>query len=80
MHHKTLQPLASSLIESLRDIGYTFESAIADVIDNSITAKSSVVKIFFDIYNQEPAIAIIDNGKSMDYDGLLLNSYGKLYK
>ncbi len=29
-----LLPKASSLIESLRDIGYSFESAVADIIDN----------------------------------------------
>lgn len=45
MIQKIHPPLASSLVESLRDVGYTFESAIADVIDNSITAKASQVNI-----------------------------------
>jgi len=67
-----LQPLASSLIESLRDIGYTFEAAVADVIDNSITAKANQVKIHFDIFNNEPTLAIIDDGSGMNYDEMLV--------
>lgn len=31
-------PKASTLIESMRDIGYSLETALADVVDNSITA------------------------------------------
>lgn len=65
-------PKASSLIESLRDIGYTFESAIADVIDNSITANANQVNIHFDIFNNEPILAIIDNGIGMNYDEMLV--------
>ncbi|MFA5455304.1 MAG: ATP-binding protein [Sulfurimonas sp.] len=72
MIQKIHPPLASSLVESLRDVGYTFESAIADVIDNCITAKASQVKIFFDIQNTEPIIAIIDNGVGMNYDEMLI--------
>lgn len=67
-----LLPKASSLIESLRDIGYTFEAAVADIIDNSITAKANQVKIHFDIYDNEPTLAIIDDGFGMNYDELLV--------
>ena len=31
-------PFAPSLIESMRSLGYSFESAVADIIDNSISA------------------------------------------
>ena len=34
-------PKASTLMGSLRSMGYTFESAVADVIDNSIAAKAN---------------------------------------
>lgn len=67
-----LLPKASSLIESLRDIGYTFEAAVADVIDNSITAKANQVKIHFDIFNNEPTLAIIDDGLGMNYEEMLV--------
>lgn len=35
-----LPPCASALGESLRDMGYSLQTALADVIDNSITAST----------------------------------------
>ena len=42
-----LEPMADILIESMRSIGYTFESAMADIIDNSISAKADEINIIF---------------------------------
>ena len=36
-------PKADSLMGSMRSIGYTFESAIADIIDNSISASKAII-------------------------------------
>lgn len=66
-----LLPKASSLIESLRDIGYSFESAIADIIDNSITANAKNIKIYFDFYSKKLSIAIIDDGIGMTENELI---------
>lgn len=66
-----LLPKAESLIESLRDIGYSFESAVADIIDNSITANSKNIKIYFDFKNGEFTLAIIDDGKGMTKEELI---------
>ena len=41
-----LPPSAAALSNSMRDIGYSFETAVADLIDNSITAQASAVKIY----------------------------------
>ncbi|MDF2882864.1 MAG: hypothetical protein K0R54_3421 [Clostridiaceae bacterium] len=41
-----LEPKIYSFIKSLRDIGYTYEVAIADIIDNNITANSSQIKLY----------------------------------
>ncbi len=38
-------PFAPVLMESTRAIGYSIESAIADVIDNSIAAKATEIQI-----------------------------------
>ena len=38
-------PSAALLIESIRDIGYTIETAISDLIDNSISAKANNIYI-----------------------------------
>ena len=37
MKSKVLLPYAPILVESTRSIGYSFESAIADIVDNSIS-------------------------------------------
>ncbi len=68
-----LPPQAASLSESMRDIGYSLETAIADIIDNSITAAASKVEICFDFNIEEPderVLGIIDNGKGMSRDEL----------
>jgi hypothetical protein len=56
-------------MESIRSIGYTLESAIADLIDNSITAGASIVNIRFSPYGQ-PYLAILDNGSGMSPEEL----------
>ena len=40
-------PQADTLMGSMRSMGYSFEAAIADIIDNGISANCSVVKLFF---------------------------------
>ena len=62
-----LEPDPAILIESLRDIGYSFNSALADIIDNSITANASEVKIYSETgdSDEEFKIAIIDNGEGL---------------
>ena len=41
-----IQPSPISLIESLREIGYSMETAIADMMDNSITSGAHLQYIF----------------------------------
>ena len=40
-----IQPSPISLIESLREIGYSMETAIADIMDNSITSGASSIQL-----------------------------------
>lgn len=58
-------PHAASLIQSLRDIGYSAETALADIIDNSITAGARKIEILSDATSSEPAVAILDDGRGM---------------
>lgn len=64
-------PHAAALIEGLRDIGYSLETAISDIIDNSITAKAVNVDVYTDTSTQHPYIAIIDNGEGMTESELI---------
>jgi hypothetical protein len=58
-------------IESLRDTGYKFNTALADIVDNSIAAKATVVdiQILMDL-RSAVRVSIADNGEGMDRDGL----------
>ena len=58
-------PYASSLIEGHRDFGYSLETALADIVDNSITAGASEIRITAIISSDSPYIAIVDNGSGM---------------
>ncbi|WIA57852.1 ATP-binding protein [Sphingobium sp. WTD-1] len=58
-------PHAASLIQSLRDIGYSCETALADILDNSITAGARHIEILSDLTCADPAIGILDDGRGM---------------
>lgn len=59
-------PTPRILINSIRNIGYSFESAVADIIDNSISVQSKNIRIFFPVNTKEEVyIAFLDDGKGM---------------
>lgn len=60
-----IQPSPLALVQSLRDIGYSMESAIADVIDNSITAEAENIHVRFSWNDGSPWLAVIDDGCGM---------------
>jgi hypothetical protein len=63
--------LPSALLESLRSIGYTLDTALADIIDNSITAKAGCISIRFLWNNGKPWIAVCDDGFGMSRKELI---------
>jgi len=65
-----LDPIPSMLIESMRDIGYSFETALADIIDNSIAAGARNVLIETRT-TPELALAIADDGVGLSKVELL---------
>lgn len=65
-----LPPVAPLLMEALRAVGYSTPAAIADLVDNSITAKANSVTIRFS-GGASAFVAIIDDGKGMS-DGELV--------
>ena len=62
-----VSPPAAPLIQSLRSIGYTFNAAVSDIIDNSLTANASMVQVKaeFSDESDKPYVAITDNGTGM---------------
>lgn len=63
--YENIQPSPIALVESLRDIGYSMETAVADILDNSITADAGSIHIRFAWNEGDPWIAFIDNGCGM---------------
>ncbi len=67
----TKTPPAKRLINSMRSIGYSFSTSLADIIDNSISAKAKNIDIFTDTFIASPYLEILDDGTGMSYDELI---------
>lgn len=65
MYEKECVPYAPMLIESMRALGYSFPTAIADLIDNSISAGAKNISIITNP-GDNPFLIIIDDGCGMD--------------
>lgn len=64
-------PEARLLLASLRSVGYNEETAIADIIDNCISAQAHEVKTFFEW--EKRRIVISDDGLGMSAKDLIEN-------
>lgn len=65
-----LPPVAPVLMQSLRSMGYSTAAALADLVDNSITAGAHNIDIRF-AATPDPFVAVIDDGKGMDEASLV---------
>ena len=64
-------PDATRLIYGLRDTGYSFNTAAADIIDNSIAANATEVNVVMDLnVDGKKFVYFGDNGDGMDGDML----------
>ena len=62
-----LIPDPARTMEGLRDMGYSFETAVADLVDNSIAANATTVDISVQLdFRGQVRIAIADDGHGMD--------------
>jgi hypothetical protein len=66
-----ITPSAARLTESLRDIGYDFPSAVADIVDNSIMADSTRVDVVIEFDGTDSSVSIADDGRGMTANGLV---------
>lgn len=66
-NNKIVEPSAARLVESLRDTGYTFNTSVADIIDNSVSAEASNIEVIIDLdFGNNPILMIADNGVGMN--------------
>ena len=70
MKKEVVKPVLGNFISSLRDVGYTFEIAVADVLDNSVAAGAKNVKIIA-LSDPEPAFSMLDDGSGMTENELV---------
>ena len=72
-YRNDMSPEPKSHIKTLMRIGYDFNSAIADIIDNSITAKAKKIDIICPPETDSPFLSIVDNGIGMEPEELIQN-------
>ncbi len=72
-HIQTIEvvPEASSMIESFRSVGYNLETAIADIVDNSISADAKNIYLNSEWRGIDSYISILDDGCGMDISRLI---------
>lgn len=64
-------PEASSMIETFRAIGYNVETAVADIVDNSISALAKNIWINFEWRGADTWLSIKDDGTGMNNEELI---------
>jgi hypothetical protein len=80
---KTLPPNPARLIEGLRDTGYDFDTALADIVDNSVDAGATRIDIRINLDTDgDILITVADNGCGMDeqtlLDGMTYGATGRI--
>lgn len=65
------QPEPGALVESLRAFGYSLRTAVADLIDNSISANAKNVWLRFEWDGPKSCIIVKDDGVGMDEQELI---------
>ena len=63
---RSAPPRAAAMLESLRGLGYSTAAALADIIDNSISAGASEVRVDFHWAQAASSIFILDDGRGMN--------------
>ena len=64
------EPCASSMILTFRAIGYNLEAAVADIIDNSISANAKNIWFNSEWQGGNSFITILDDGCGMNHEEL----------
>ena len=64
-------PIAANMLESFRAVGYSMEAAVADILDNSISAGANNIWIDFEWKGAETTFSIKDDGCGMNNEELI---------
>lgn len=69
---ETAKPKPKSTINSYRSFGYNLSTAIADIVDNSISANANEIRIEYQWKGPNSFISIYDNGRGMNQEELVI--------
>lgn len=69
--YQLANPDPAGTIESFRSLGYTVEAAVANLVDNSITAQARHVNVEFTWDGRNSWVAVVDDGTGMTEDELV---------
>lgn len=64
-------PAAGALVEALRGVGYSVATAIADLIDNSVSAGAGNVWLTFAYAGKDSSVSLLDDGHGMTLPDLV---------
>ncbi|MGI8729267.1 MAG: ATP-binding protein [Solirubrobacteraceae bacterium] len=68
--HEIVPPNAAAMIESMRAFGYSPATAIADLVDNSITARARLIEVRMHWAGRDSWVSVSDDGRGMEEDEL----------
>lgn len=70
--HITVRPNVARLAEGLRDTGYDLNMAVADLVDNAVSAGATSIDIRMGLRDDgEPILGVGDNGCGMNRDEII---------
>ena len=58
-------PKAGAMLEALRGLGYSTAAALADIVDNSVSADATEARLQFDWNGEDSRISILDDGRGL---------------
>ncbi|WP_368861982.1 ATP-binding protein [Frankia gtarii] len=64
-------PSAARLTRSLRDVGYDFPAAVADLVDNSVSAGANHIQVIVEFDGADSRVLIADDGTGMSENALV---------
>jgi hypothetical protein len=73
IHSEAADPNPEYLIKSIAEQGYSLESALADLMDNSITANATKIEVLINMEHEPYTLFLADNGSGMDEEALKAN-------
>ena len=71
--YEEANPNPEYLIKSIAEQGYSLETSLADLMDNSISADANKIEVLIDMDSEPFKLFLADNGKGMNEEELSKN-------